>query len=520
MKLLILTKQEIKAFLWILGISLFSLISLFQANTLYLDDYWRLVDGNMGWDFNARPLATIIITLLQLGKPFTDISPLPQVLGIAFFSIGIIYLARIFEIRNQVLLVLIGVITILNPYNLSMYAFVLDSLTMNLAILSGILSLYLAIYTRENLKITYHLVIGYSLSILLLIVVLCFYQTSLSFYFVGFIFYLLTKLCQTKDYQKSIINCLIFGNILLSSMILYIPIKNQYKLDEYTLKSSQLPTFNNLPQTIINNILSSWNLTKFHLGTSTIIWLLYLLGFFVIFTIIFKCLFDKTKDTLLKNKLISFALAIFYYLIIITSFIFPSYILLNPPLHTRIFLGFTAIVCFSCFFLVQLLSNFNIKYFNLLLIFYFSLIALSFINISLTFGNVTHQQNLYEERIGMSILRDIENLSNDYSLPLDKAKISFVNSEKVFTLKPNNLVQKSLEKYPIIQPLAYQYLSSDNFGITKLKTFGIEIESLPKEDFYSDDKDYYQPLKPPVLKRQLYNIYLENNNVFVITFNE
>lgn len=39
MKLLILTKEEIKAFIWILGISLFGLISLFQANTLYLDDY-------------------------------------------------------------------------------------------------------------------------------------------------------------------------------------------------------------------------------------------------------------------------------------------------------------------------------------------------------------------------------------------------------------------------------------------------------------------------------------------------
>jgi hypothetical protein len=48
MKILTLSKQEIKAFIWILGISLFSLSSLFQANTLYLDDYWRLVDGNTG----------------------------------------------------------------------------------------------------------------------------------------------------------------------------------------------------------------------------------------------------------------------------------------------------------------------------------------------------------------------------------------------------------------------------------------------------------------------------------------
>lgn len=476
----------------------------------------------MGWDFNARPLATIIITLLQLGKPFTDISPLPQLLGIAFFSIGILYLSRIFEIKNQVLLVLIGVIAIINPYNLSMYTFVLDSLTMNLAILSAIVSLYLVIYTRENYQNNYYLIIGYSLSIVLLIVALCFYQTGIAFYFVGFIFYLLTKLCQNKNYQQSVYNFFIFGFILLIGMILYIPIKNLYKLDEYTLKQSELPEFNQLPQTIINNILGSWNLTKFHLGTSTITWLLFLLGIFVIFTIIFNILFEfeQKKTILLKNKLISFVLAIIYYLIIITSFIFPSYILLNPPWHTRFFLGFTAIICFFCIFLAQLLSKFNIKYFNFLLIFYFSLIALSFINISLTFGNVVHQQNLYEERVGMLILRDIENLSNDYSLPLDKAKISFVNSEKVFTLKPNNLVQKSLEKYPIIKPLAYQYLSPDNFGITKLNTFGINIEPLPKENFYRDNKDYYQSLKPPILKRHLYNIYLENNNVFVITFNE
>ncbi|MBL1209212.1 glucosyltransferase domain-containing protein [Geminocystis sp. GBBB08] len=96
MSLLILNKQEIKAFLCILGISIFGLISLFQANTLYLDDYWRLVDGKMGWDFNARPLATFIIKFLQLGEPFTDISPFFQIIGISFFSLGIIYLNRIY----------------------------------------------------------------------------------------------------------------------------------------------------------------------------------------------------------------------------------------------------------------------------------------------------------------------------------------------------------------------------------------------------------------------------------------
>ncbi|MBL1209213.1 hypothetical protein [Geminocystis sp. GBBB08] len=141
-------------------------------------------------------------------------------------------------------------------------------------------------------------------------------------------------------------------------------------------------------------------------------------------------------------------------------------------------------------------------------------------NISLSLGNVIHQQNLYEDRIAMSILRDVEDLSIKYSLPLDNIKISFANTENCFTLKANNLVAKSLEKYPIISSIAYQYLSPDNFGITKLKTFGLNIESLPKEDFFLDHKDYYQPNKAPILQRQLYNIYFNNNDVFIITFNE
>lgn len=527
MNLFKLEKQEITAFLWILGISLFGLISWFQANTLYVDDYLRIIDGSLGWNHDGRPLATLVITLLQLGKPFTDISPLPQVLAIAIFSLGIIYINRIFKINNLLLLILVGVITILNPYNISLYSYVLDSLTMVLAIFLSILSLYIIVKTQENhsYKETdskFPFFVGYASSILLLIAGLCLYQTGLVFYFVGVFFYLLLQLCRTKNYLKSIYNFLVLNSVWLLAMILYsIGIKNLYKHEELLLQRSELPEFSQIPKTILSNISISLNLTQSDLGKYE--WAFHLLVILVLSITVYHCLLYQDTKRILKDKIISLGLGIIYSFIIFTSVIFPSYILADVSvINSRLYIGFSAIVGFACFFIAEFISDLKLKdgqrlfkYGQYLLIFYYALIALFFINISLTSGNMTHERNLYEERIGMSILRDVEDLSNQYSLPLDKIKISFVNTEEVFRLKPNLLNVNALKKYP--RHNDYRHLSPDNFGIVKFQSFGLDLQPINKERFFRDDKDYYQPIKAPILKRQLYNIYLEED-IFVVTF--
>lgn len=522
-RILALSKQELKLFIWILVISIFGLSSLFQANTLYIDDYIRAM-SDLGWNFNGRPLATFLTTVLQLGRPFTDISPLPQIIAVAIYSLGVIYLARIFKFNNFLFLLLIGLITILNPYNLSMFPFVFDSFTMSISIFLTMLGLYTITYVREKYNKFEQLLWGSFVSVLYLLSALCIYQTSLSFYFIGFIFYLLVNLCTTNNYQKSIIDGLIFGSILMFSFVLYIPIKNSLKLSDYTIQSSALPPLSDLLPTIIKNILQSWSSSKYHFQNNLIFFLFLGLLLFVLITV-FLNLFTQNYHKTLKSKtlfnfIFSFFLILFYIFIILTSFIFPSYILVNPPWSMRIFLGVVAIVSYSCFFLTKFVINLNNKFIKLFLVFYFSLIILSFVNLSLTYGNVITQQNLYEEKVGGAILNDIENLSNKYSISLTKPKISFVNSEKVNTLRNNLLVQKSFEKYPIIGIITYPHFTSDNFGITKLETFSISIERLPKENFYRENETFYNPQNPPILERQLYNIYLENNEVFIIVFNE
>lgn len=523
MNFLKLEKQEITPFLWILGISLFGLISWFQANTLYVDDYLRIIDGSLGWNHDGRPLATLVITLLQLGKPFTDISPLPQVLAIAIFSLGIIYVNRIFKINHLILLILVGVITILSPYNISLYSYTIDSLTMVLAIFLSILSVYVIVRTQENYswqKIDSKLLFssGYTSSILLLIAALCLYQTGLVFYFVGVFFYLLLQLCNDNNYRQSIYNFSVLNSVWILAMVLYsIFIKNLYKNEELLLQRSKLPEFSQIPKTILSNISISLNLTQSDLGKYE--WVFHLLVILVVLITIYNCLWQKNRD-----KIISLALGIIYCFIIFTSVIFPSYILADVPvINSRLYIGFSAIVGFACFFIAKFILDLNLKYRQnwakygqYLLIFYYALIALFFINISLTSGNMTYERNLYEERIGISILRDVEDLSNQYSLPLDKIKISFINTKEVFRLKPNLLNVNALKKYP--RHNDYRHLSPDDFGIVKFQTFGWDIQPINKGRFFRNNKDYYEPLKPPILKRQLYDIYLEEEDIFVIAF--
>jgi len=521
-QLLLLQNQEKKVFIYIFCLSLFCLYSLFQANTLYLDDYWRLVDGNQGWEFNARPLGTVITVLIQLGRPFTDISPFTQIISIAIYSLGIIYLGRLFQINNLSLFIIAGAITIINPYNLSIYTFVLDSLTITCGIFFAILSLYIASISLETRKKqSQWFVLRYFLSILLLTISLCFYQTGISVYFTGFLFFLLIQLCDTKNYLESIINFFIFNSILAFSLMSYIPIKNLYKLDEYTLKSSRLPEINNLTTTIPQNIFKSWEMVKYHLSNNIMIPLINFLLLLVIIVIIINLVnLNKCNKFSWSRCFFSILLAFFYYVLIITSFIFPSYMLANPPWHPRIFLGFTVIIGFSCLFLIDRLSKFKNQFIKYIFIFYLSLILLSFANLSLTYGNVLHNKNLYEERIGTLIINDVETASNQYNLSLSQPKITFINSEKVNSLRRNKLNIKALEKYPIMNSLAYPYFTGDDFGITKLETFGINFERISNQEFLSKNQGTYIPTNKALITRQLYDIYLEKNDIFIIYFKE
>ena len=108
-----LNEVEKKAFICVFFISALSLLSLIQANILYVDDIARVL-GNIGlWDDDGRPVASFVSRAIQLGEPLTDISPLPQIISIALYSLSSIYLGKIFRVNNLFLLSLGGIIFVI-----------------------------------------------------------------------------------------------------------------------------------------------------------------------------------------------------------------------------------------------------------------------------------------------------------------------------------------------------------------------------------------------------------------------
>jgi hypothetical protein len=520
-KLISLNKKEQKAFLFIFFISLLCLSSLLQSNQLYIDDFLRVMQGETYWEANARPMASFVSLFFQLGKPLTDISPLPQIICVALYALGIIYLARVFEIDNLLLLTLSGIIFVINPYNLSLYSFIFDSFPMGLGVFCSIASFCLAKIGIQTIKQRNYSVLAFLSSVILLIISLCLYQPTSSFYLVSFTFYLLVNLCEELKLRNSLSNFLIYLTVLLLSFLAYIPIKNHYIEGTYTSTYSKFPTLTQIPETITKNIISSWNQIIWGLQHSIMLFLIIGMLMLIVVTIIIQIIRNNLKQKKRLPPLItSLLLGIFYYFILICSFVFPSLILAQPVWTGRIFTGFTAVVGMGCLFLAHFCSVSKFSLFKYILIFYLCLIVLSFTNLSLTYGNVIHHQNVYEQRIGTLIIADLEEAIIKLSLPLDKPKISFANTEHIRDLRTSILNLKALEKYPILYSLAYPYFTADNFGITKFRTFGLNFEAKSNQEFIDENKGYYIPTNEAIVSRQLYDIHLENSDTFVIVFKE
>ena len=135
-----LEKQERKAYIYILVISLFALLPLIQANALYVDDIKRVLTGFTEWGYDGRPLTTMLMRFLHIGEPLTDTSPASQVLAISIYSLCPIYASRQFDVKSRVFLILTGVIFTLNPFILQNYSYIFDSISMSLAALMATLA--------------------------------------------------------------------------------------------------------------------------------------------------------------------------------------------------------------------------------------------------------------------------------------------------------------------------------------------------------------------------------------------
>src|SRR5690606_27675010 len=115
--------------------------ALISSNTYYFDDNYRAAGGYYNWGGDYRPFADIFYYILGLGRRYTDLSPLPQILAFTFLYYMGYRLFRIFSDKEHQFIYIISVLTLLfSPFLLSNLYFKLDSVFMILALLLSVLA--------------------------------------------------------------------------------------------------------------------------------------------------------------------------------------------------------------------------------------------------------------------------------------------------------------------------------------------------------------------------------------------
>lgn len=518
MSSILLTEIEKKAFIYIFIISAISLFSLIQANVLYIDDIGRVLSGNTLWAKDGRPLSSLATQLIQLGKPLTDISPLTQILSVALYSLSAIYLGKVFRVNNLVFLSLGGIAFVLNPFNLQNFSYIFDSFTMGLAVFSSTIAFFMTSLFLEKKLSNPDKFFLFSLILLLLIASLCLYQAATSIYIAAFTFYSLLKLVRDEKLRESVKFFIFSIIILLFSLLGYTPIKNFYVKSNYGLERSQIPPMEDLPEIFIKNLLYSLKRLHESLGGGTLSFLIFALSITVILSFIllaFKNFFQNKSSNLMKLFL-TICLTLFYIFSLTVSFYGLSLIFIDPVWQPRTFMGFSAVIGISCFYLGHLF--YPARFLRYFLIFFLCLLCVAFANLSLTFGNTLHYQNTQEEIIATVLLSDLEEeISKLYHSPA-QPKIVMAGQ-----LKPSALTSQAFRKYPILKIITQPYFKQSwTHGYGKLKSLEFQFDldfKLIKKITPTKEKKFVSS-SPPILSRRIYDIYFEDGDTFVILFKE
>ncbi|OZI33812.1 hypothetical protein CAL29_09495 [Bordetella genomosp. 10] len=121
---------------------LFGLIvwPILHANRLYIDDMGRASAGYLGWGSDGRPLANVLMEVVNAGTPLTDITPLPQLGALLLLAWLAGLIARRLELPGSWLPALCALPLAGSPYYLENLSYKFDVLTMTSALVLAVVA--------------------------------------------------------------------------------------------------------------------------------------------------------------------------------------------------------------------------------------------------------------------------------------------------------------------------------------------------------------------------------------------
>ena len=129
-----LSKQDQQTIGWVFLLHVVVLFPLLIADRYHVDDWGRAVFGYFNWANDGRPWADWLMKHLDQGAPFTDCSPLPQLIAILLLGLTATLIGKRIGSGPPLTTALAALLLGANPFFLANLSFKFDALPMTLAL--------------------------------------------------------------------------------------------------------------------------------------------------------------------------------------------------------------------------------------------------------------------------------------------------------------------------------------------------------------------------------------------------
>lgn len=470
-------------FFFILVICFIFVLPIILADSLYMDDKYRVMDGDFFWEDEGRYLTTFIFQLLSLNKDQAlNMFPMTLIIGVLFFSYALFYTTERMNIKSSILNMLPLFFIICNPFFLQNLSYQYDSIAHLLSV--GLILIAFFYDDKNKIKRILYPVILISISAFL-------YQPSINIYIVLFCLNLLFELKKTH-FKRSIIkdtynNAMIFLSGMFIYYIFYIiqfkfifeKIYERNKLINLLdiLKSYEIST-----KTFILMVKNFYNTPVFYLICFSFL--------FLILAIVLKINKSIKEKVSIKEKSINILIYLSIPLILYLSLWGPFILLKEKFFNPRDYVSVGSILMLFMYSLL-LVGN-KLKLLRGFLLF---LVLINFFSISYIYGNVLKYENQYIGYINDNISRDLEMHHNE------------INGKKIFVFGrqgTSRYSQLTIEKIPYLNILLYP--DNSNF----FKSYDLYVKKVEKFGFLDNVKEWNYICKEnikPLVSTPTYEIY-------------
>ncbi|WP_238085232.1 glucosyltransferase domain-containing protein [Pseudescherichia vulneris] len=478
---MILIKEKNQLFLTV-ALSILYCIGLIIYNINYLDDYGRYLLGYSGLSGNGRPIADLVLTIINFGYPLLDLSPLSLLLSIFIIAIsGIVIADRFFKNEKPVIRSLVALLFLVNPFFIENLSFKYDIFPMSLSILT----ISLAFYHINNpfLKM--------AAPVFLIFISLGLYQATLGMFVIFSIIELTESIINNRGTHKSrFINAGIRAVQLIIAYILYkIIIVNFFIAGDYASNLSKTITVSPEGLTTLTGNFHRFN--EF-VGSYTESIPLVMISFYIISLLTSIWILAKKSWSSSKSILNVITLVVspfLFYFFSYATFLF----LENAAVTSRVMISFSATLVGFAFYLLLAIKKTKIKLIVLLPFFIFSYV------LSTSYVNASMAQNRKDSRIINSIYNDISHLS---------PPVKFVNFSGVVSPAPQKAL--SLMRFPILRDLTKSYLGTD-WSAYMLNYNGINVSRM----YFSSEEASKICSQKAISETPDYKIHVSGENMII-----